>query len=118
MSSLQLPDVHAGICGGCEVQLGHEVGGKAVHDQLTGGHALHTSSTLMWLAGKLLDRRHVKLLPGLQNRIRIHIILGSRIRIRLKKEPWRAVDSHNGSVEAQNGAVEGLCTSGGRISSL
>jgi hypothetical protein len=51
MSSLQLPDVHAGIGGGCEVQLSHEVGGKVVHDQLTGGHALHTS-TLMWLDGK------------------------------------------------------------------
>jgi hypothetical protein len=23
--------------------------------------------------------------------------------------PWRAVDAHNGSVEAQNGALDGLC---------
>ncbi len=60
-------------------------------------------------------------------RIRIHIILGSLIRIRirtkaknlirirnkfkaqeLKMEPWRAVNAHNGGMEAQNGAVEGL----------
>jgi hypothetical protein len=27
---------------------------------------------------------------------------------RLKMEPWRAVDAHNGGVEAQFGAVEGL----------
>ncbi len=25
-------------------------------------------------------------------------------------EPWRAVDTHNRGVEAQNGAVEGLLT--------
>ncbi len=59
-------------------------------------------------------------------RIRIHIILGSWIRIwirtraknwirihnfklqELKMEPWRAVNAHNGGVEALNGAVEGL----------
>jgi hypothetical protein len=27
---------------------------------------------------------------------------------RLKTEPWRAVDAHNGGVEAQNGVVEDL----------
>ncbi len=25
-------------------------------------------------------------------------------------EPWRAVDTHNGGVEAQNGALKDLCT--------
>jgi hypothetical protein len=24
-------------------------------------------------------------------------------------EPWRVADAHNGGVEAQNGAVKGLC---------
>jgi hypothetical protein len=31
---------------------------------------------------------------------------------RLKMGPCRAVDAYNGGVEAQNGAVEGLKTSG------
>ncbi len=56
---------------------------------------------------------------------RIHIKVKSRIRIRiegkiqelckLKMKPRRAVDFHNGGVETQNGAVEGLTTNGGRI---
>ncbi len=32
-------------------------------------------------------------------------------------QPWRAVDSHNGGVETQNGAVEGLKTNGRRFES-
>jgi hypothetical protein len=30
-------------------------------------------------------------------------------------EPWMAVDVHNGGLEAQNGALEGLYTSGRRF---
>jgi hypothetical protein len=33
-------------------------------------------------------------------------------------EPWRAVDAHNGGVEAQNGALEVLHTSGCRFAEL
>jgi hypothetical protein len=33
-------------------------------------------------------------------------------------EPWRAVDAHNGGLEAQNGALEGLLTSFCRFASL
>jgi hypothetical protein len=49
-------------------------------------------------------------------RIRIRIFGEVKIqmlyRYRLKMEPWRAVNAYNGGVEAQNGAVEGLKTSG------
>ncbi len=51
-------------------------------------------------------------------RIRICIVLGSWIRIRirvkiqelkrLKIEPWRAVDAHNVGVEDKNGALEAV----------
>jgi hypothetical protein len=34
--------------------------------------------------------------------------------LRLKMEPWRAADAHNGGEEAKNGASEGLQTSGPR----
>jgi hypothetical protein len=33
---------------------------------------------------------------------------------RLIIKPWRAVDAHNGGMEALNGALEGLYTSGHR----
>ncbi len=33
-------------------------------------------------------------------------------------EPWRAVDAHNGGVEAQNEAVKGLKTSARRFATL
>ncbi len=33
-------------------------------------------------------------------------------------EQWRAADAHNGGVEAQNGALEGLYTSGRQFASL
>jgi hypothetical protein len=33
-------------------------------------------------------------------------------------EPWRVVDAHSGGVEAQNGALKGLETSGRRFASL
>ena len=36
----------------------------------------------------------------------------------LKMEQWRAVDAHNGGVEALNGALEGLYTSGRRFASI
>ncbi len=39
------------------------------------------------------------------NRIRIHI--KAKIQ-RLKIEPWRAVDAHNGGLEDENRALEGL----------
>jgi hypothetical protein len=70
----------------------------------------------------------------------IAIILGSRIRIRIrvktgsepdlhssqtsgaaimaKIEPWRALDAHNGGVKAQNGSVEALWIRGRRFASL
>jgi hypothetical protein len=38
--------------------------------------------------------------------------------LRLKIEPWRAKDAHNGGVEVQNGAMEGLETNGRRFASI
>ncbi len=41
-------------------------------------------------------------------RIRIQVEIQDLWRFKLQMESWRAVAAHNGGVEAQNGAVEGL----------
>jgi hypothetical protein len=43
-----------------------------------------------------------------KNRIQIRITVEIQELWRLNMEPWRAVDAHNGGVEAQNGALEDL----------
>jgi hypothetical protein len=49
----------------------------------------------------------------------IRIRIGTKVKVqklkRLKIELWRAVDAHNGGLEAQNEALEGLETSGRRF---
>jgi hypothetical protein len=59
--------------------------------------------------------------------IRIRIGVKSRMRIRIKVkilkqygfkiEPWRAMNAHNGVLEAENGALEDLLISGLRFPS-
>jgi hypothetical protein len=46
---------------------------------------------------------HIRI--GVKSWIRIRIKVKIQELLRLKKEPWRAVDAQNGGAEAQNGAL-------------
>ncbi len=53
-----------------------------------------------------LMRRRIRIRIRVKKWIRIRI--KSRKSERLKKEPWRAVEAHNGGLETQNGVLDGL----------
>jgi hypothetical protein len=51
---------------------------------------------------------YISVKSWIRNRIHIEVKTRDLERLRLKMEPWRAVNAHNGGVEAHNSALEGL----------
>jgi hypothetical protein len=62
----------------------------------------------------MLIRIWIRIRIRVKSRIRIRILVEIQELWRLNMEPWRAVDTHNGGVEAQN-ALEDLFTSGRKL---